>query len=258
LLLGVWAVWVAFFPSAASPPSVSAHYVCPMHPDVKSDAPSDCSICGMALELVPSASSEATRLALARAEAQVPASPIGRNSFKPAVQHVFSQGIEAPAWLTGDHQLRALLYNDELEALPAEGRLSVRLVGAEAPLEVVRGSEPVVPWDEATALVAFRIEGREPHLPARGGVGKLLLPARRRSVLVVPEAALLAQGDGPYVLVRTGGADTLEPRHVTVGKVQYDMATVIRGLAPHDPVLVRNAFLLDAERRFLEASVATP
>ena len=255
MLLGIWAVWVAFFPAAASRVQPGARYVCPMHPDVKSDAPSDCSICGMALELV---SSPGGATPMAAAEAEVPASPTARNSFKPVVQHVFSQAIEAPAWVDGERQIRALLYNDELAGLSAETHLTAVFAAGGAPLDVVRSAEPALPWDEATTLVAFRIESREPLLPARASVGKLLLPARRRAALVVPEAALLAQAGGPYVLVRTSGADTLEQRDVTVGKVQYDMATVVRGLSPHDPVAVRNAFLLDAERRFLDASVAMP
>jgi hypothetical protein len=254
LLLGAWAVWFAFFPAAGSPVPPGARYVCPMHPDVKSDGPSDCSICGMALEPV---SVPGGGTSMAPAEAEVPASPTGRNSFKPAVQHVFSQAIEAPAWVDGT-QIRALLYNDELEGLPAEERLTAVFAGGRAPLEVVRSAEPAAPWDETTALVAFQIESRAPLLLPRGSVGKLLLPARRRAALVVPETALLAQEGGPYVLVRTSSAATLEPRQVTVGKVQYEMATIVGGLTPHDPVLVRNAFLLDAERRFLDAPMAAP
>jgi heavy metal-binding protein len=229
-----------------------------MHPDMTSDAPRDCSICGMALELVPLARSGPKGMAKAEPEHEVQVSPIGRNSFKPVVQHVFSQAVEVPAWVDGERQIWALLYNDELDGLSAEGRLTVAFDASQAPLEVVRAAVPVQPWDEATARVGFWIQSRDAVLPARGSVGKLLLPARRRGALVVPEAALLAQGDGPYVLVRNASADGLEQRHVTLGKVQYDMATVVGGLGPHEQVLVRNAFLLDAERRFVAGSAPVP
>jgi Cu+-exporting ATPase len=43
--------------AAAAPPShqapVAAGYVCPMHPQIKSDQPGSCAKCGMTLELEP-------------------------------------------------------------------------------------------------------------------------------------------------------------------------------------------------------------
>jgi hypothetical protein len=62
--------------------------------------------------------------------------------------------------------------------------------------------------------------------------------------------ALLALDDGPYVLVRAGEPAAFEKRSLRIGKTQYDMVTVASGLVGHEPVAVRNAFLLDAERRF--------
>jgi hypothetical protein len=212
----------------------------------------------MALVLIAGGGAGAQGLPPLQASSPVAANPLGRNSVKPVVQHVFSQALEAPAWVDAEHVLRAQLYNDELSELSAEPQPRAAFGAPNSALfEVVRTPEPPVPWDEATAVVAFRFEpGMEP--PGPDTVGRLLLPARRRTALVVPVDAVLSRDDGPYVLVRGASEDGVEKRPVTLGKVQYDMATITAGLRAHDPVVVRNAFLLDAEQRFRGASARMP
>jgi hypothetical protein len=210
-----------------------------MHPEVKSEHAGDCPVCGMALEALQPATPPA-------AAAGATDSTGNRSYVKPAVQHVFSQAIEAPAWIDDSGQVQALFYNDELPALAAEE--AVARFGSRPQLALSRTSEPPEPWDEATSRVAFQL--RDPaSAPAARSVGRVLLPVGRRSSLVVPEDALLALDDGPYVLVRGENSEGFEKRPLRIGKTQYDMVTVPNGLVGHEPVAVRNAFLLDAERR---------
>jgi hypothetical protein len=168
---------------------------------------------------------------------------------KPAVQHVFSQAIEAPAWIDENGHVQALFYNDELPALAEEEPFARFGPGGEQHLTLSRTFEPPEPWDEATSRVEFLLRDAVTAPPVHG-VGRVLLPAGRRSALVVPEDALLSLGDGPYVLVRGADAEDFEQRPLRIGKTQYDMVTVANGLVGHEPVVVRNAFVLDAERRF--------
>jgi hypothetical protein len=212
----------------------------------------------MALELVRAGGVQATGMT-GMASTESAGSPVGRNSVKPVVQHVFSQALEAPAWIDDQHQIQALLYNDEVDQLSTEEHPFALFGGpGTAPHRAVRTPAPPVVWDEATALVAFRFETEPSPGPAPGSVGQLLFAARRRTALVVPMDAVLAESDGPYVLLRSGAGATVDRCPVTLGKVQYDMATIVAGPRAHDRVVVRNAFLLDAERRFRGALVGTP
>jgi hypothetical protein len=213
-----------------------------MHPEVNSQHGGDCPVCGMALEALQTAASAPDTAASAADSAA------SRSSVKPVVQHVFSQAIEAPAWLDEKGQVQALFYNDELPVLADEEPFARFGGRGERQLTLSRTSEPPEPWDEATSRVAFQLRDAAKAPPVHS-VGRVVLPAGRRSALVVPEDALLALDNGPYVLVRDAEAQGFEPRRLGIGKTQYDMVTVANGLVGHEPVVVRNAFVLDAERR---------
>lgn len=215
-----------------------------MHPEVRSEHAGDCPVCGMALEALRTA--ELPPAASANAQD----STASRSYVKPAVQHVFSQAIEAPAWLDEQGQVQALFYNDELAALAEEQQPSVRFGAGDPPLPLSRTPEPPAAWDEATSRVAFRFRAHLNAQPRLLSVGRVLLPSARRAALVVPEDALLALDDGPYVLVRGGDSEGFAKHPLRIGKTQYDMVTVVDGLSGHEPVATRSAFLLDAERRF--------
>jgi hypothetical protein len=185
-------------------------------------------------------------------------SAASRSYVKPAVQHVFSQAIEAPAWLDEHGQVQALFYNDELAALAEEQQPSARFGAGDPLLPLSRTPEPPSAWDEATSRVAFQFRGSSSAVPRHRAVGSVVLPSARRPSLVVPEDALLALDDGPYVLVRGADSGDFQKRPLQIGKTQYDMVTVVSGLSGHEPVAMRNAFLLDAERRFRADLGSTP
>jgi hypothetical protein len=243
---------VLSFRGSGSAPAQGLSYSCPMHPEVKSEHAGDCPVCGMALEALQPAPAPP-------AGSAVPAREAARAYVKPAVQHVFSQAIEAPAWLDEQGRVQALFYNDELAALSEETAPRARFGSdSTASLVLSRSPEPPEPWDEATSRVAFTLsDPASARLPAHS-VGHVLLPARRRSSLVVPEEALLALEDGPYALVRGSGSDGFQKRSLGIGKTQYEMVTVVTGLSGHEPVATRNAFLLDAERRLRDSPTSMP
>lgn len=237
---------------SGSAPSRAWSYSCPMHPEVKSERAGDCPVCGMALEaLRPAALPPTTNV--------VPASEVARTYVKPAVQHVFSQAIEAPAWLDERGQVQALFYNDELGALTEETAPLARFgPDGASPFALSRTPEPPEPWDEATSRVAFAPRDFAGARLRAYSVGRVLLPARRRSSLVLPGEALLALDDGPYALVRGRGSDSFQKRSLGIGKAQYEMVTVVTGVSGHESVATRNAFLLDAERRFRDSPTSLP
>ncbi len=247
------AVGFAFSRSGSSSGSL---YVCPMHPEVRSERSGDCPVCGMALEPWRRAAPLGAEAAAADPTDSAPA----RGDVKPALRQVFSQAIEAPAWLDAAGRVQAILYNDELPSL-SNADLPFAYFGArtDPPRALSRAPEPPLPWDESTSRVGFRFEGAVPDGLAPQSVGRVLLTARRtRSSLVVPEQALLSLGHGPYVLVRAGESDRFEQRPLRIGKIQYQKVTVVSGLSEHEPVLVRNAFFLDAERRLGVAPAGMP
>jgi hypothetical protein len=231
-------------------------YTCPMHPEVKSNTPGSCPICNMALvpirELAPSA-------------ADVPG---GQYATAAAELRTVTRQVRAPAWIGADGGGRALLYRDDLVGL-AEGETArfyaegSQNVPAEAHLAPA-GASPV---DPSTVYVPFRLGGP----PGGGtdgspgsGVGSLWVEARARSLLVVPESAVLHGAGGAYVIV-SGADGELSRRAVEVGRIldaghvgalagrQEGATVILSGLSEGERVVAGNAFFVDAERRLHEA-----
>jgi hypothetical protein len=155
--------------------------------------------------------------------------------------------VRAPAWVEDDGGLIAILYGDEVEGLDRQGRGWFSPSSApDAVAPVAWDTLPPEPWDASTRRVGFRADGAV--RPRPGDVGWVRLPAMRRELNVVPRSAVLATGDGPYVLVASQEG-RLTPRPVELGRVLGDYAVVLSGLRLQERVSVRGAFLLDAERR---------
>jgi membrane fusion protein, copper/silver efflux system len=82
-------------------------------------------------------------------------------------------------------------------------------------------------------------------------------PAPKDAVLSVPESAVIDTGDRKIVYVETEPG-IFEGRQVTLGSRVGDRYPVLDGLSPGDRVAAAGAFLIDAESRLTQGTVAFP
>lgn len=227
-------LWTSFgAPPAAT--SAEARYACPMHPEITSQGPSDCSLCGMALELVASKKSEPKA---------VPRKP--RYGADPVRGHVLTAGIEGPAWVEGAGIVAALLYADQLASLAKEDRAV--FASPAGGVEVAWTGEAPAPKDDSTSVIRLQPTSSNAALPGPGALGRVAFEKKNRSVLVVPSSSVLVSREGPYVLVAIA-EDAYEARPIRVGEAFNGLTTVVSGVRPRELVVSQNAFFLDAERR---------
>jgi hypothetical protein len=241
--------------------SSGARYACPMHPEAKSDAPGECPICHMALEAKdgraqdapsdtamsePPDGSNAAELTTSRARELV--SYVRFAHFGLVRKEVVPGDIEAPAWIDGERDVVAILYDDEVSALEKEQRGSFFAANAGASWAVRRTDATPTSWDRSTSQVRFRIEGDAPR-PLIRDRGWIRLAQKRREVLVVPATAVLESQDGPYVLVGTIAGRKLTRRRVQLGREFSGLAAIVSGVQESETVVTMNAFFLAAERR---------
>jgi hypothetical protein len=244
LLLVTMAALFAFFlsrPPGHSSASLHPRYVCPMHHQVRADAPGQCPICGMALEPLVEGP------ALAATGEATPHLPHG--AVDVVRRRIFSHQVQAPAWVEADGTVGALLYEDDVATLaPGEQGLFTPAATPGASAVVRWVGTPAVPWDASTSKLTFRATARAPAL-APGTTGWVELPPRARPTLVIPAAAVLQSADGPFVLALPARGTGFTRRPVRVGKMPYGLAMVLSGLEEDERIAVKTAFFLDAERR---------
>jgi hypothetical protein len=240
-------------------------YVCPMHPQVTGDAPADCPICHMALELKssmppetygaagtsPAGNEEASTVAQSSSLSPEAANLL-RYSVGLAKGHVLPQELHAPAWFEGDGVIAALLYKDEIATLALDEPavfFPTTLPDSDVPVHLM--PEPPSAWDRSTSRVHFRVAIGTATLE-RGEPGWLTLAHKPRRMLVVPSSAVLESGDGPYVLAYSSAERKFTKRPVETGKVFTGFTAVVSGLREREVIVATNAFFLDAERRMQE------
>jgi hypothetical protein len=232
--------------------STFARYLCPMHPEVTSPVLADCPICGMALELaVPKAASSGDK---------------GGGRIVDAERRVVTQTVRAPAWLTSEGRVTAVLHKDDLVGYaPGE---AARFFPRKAPAagRRVRLSPGSQPWDGSTVQVEFVVNDAAPIEP---DTGWLQIEARPRELLVVPESAVLYTAGGAYVLAAPSGGRTFTQRRIEIGSIldsghvadtaggRFGAIVVLSGLQPGERVVAADTFFLDAERR-LQAAQGRP
>jgi Heavy metal binding domain len=222
----------------------SGMYACPMHPEVKSDAPGECPICGMELTRIRGSKATST--------ARETAPPRQAGIVTVASRRIFSQPLRAPAWLQAEGLVQALLYQDEVATLAAgEIGTFTPFTAPGAGFEVRRAGTQAA-WDASTVIVGFRLQEKAPGLRA-GITGWLELAARPREALVVPQAAILTSVDGPYVLAASADGRTFARRPVRIGRTLFGLTAVTSGVSEGDRIASRAAFFLDADARLSPA-----
>lgn len=236
-----------------------ALYACPMHPEVRGPAPGECPICRMALEPIG-------RDPMAGRHADMPGVPditaVDNIRKHRIVDFVRSRSLLAPiremrgpASVGQDGAITALFYNDQIQSLNADEPGTLALTRAPGTTFAVRRTgDPPVAWDRATSQVRFRIDSHARRstgpAPTVNDVGWIELEPKARTVVAVAATAVLQSPEGPYVLAWTG-AGRFEKRPIAIGEtfLKYGFAVVLDGLKPHDRVVSRAAFFLDADRR---------
>ena len=245
-------------------------YVCPMHAEIRSSSRDrDCPICGMALkpttyDAPPVSSTSRTAGSPWRdGEPDSFVLPTGaelRSSHGVARTRVRvgSRPIRAPAWFEGQLSGSALFYRDDAAALAPDEQAvffpAAALDGrARDGVKLRLAADAPIRWDNATALVRFRVESKAARLPNE--TGWLELAPRIRREIVVPYSAVLQSPVGPYLLVLGADNRTITKRPIEVGSVFSGDASVISGAAAGERVATMTTFSLDAERRLRRRSV---
>lgn len=225
-------------------------YLCPMHPEVLSRARGDCPICRMALVRARASPEELARAALERGAA-----------VAEVERRAVTQLVRAPAWLSPEGAVTAILHRDELVGLARDERaLFFPSAAPGAGIPVRRSSPEPGAWDASTVQVRFQAEA-----PVSGrDLGWLQLAARPREILVVPASAVLYSGEGAYALAAPPGAPFAR-RSIEIGRIldsghaaalaggSLGSIAVLAGLEEGERVVAGDAFFHDAERRLRAA-----
>lgn len=166
---------------------------------------------------------------------------------------VFSQTLAAPATVEANGSISATLYRDELAALLAgydTTRFAVR--GEATQSFLVEPSPPISAWDESSVRVRFIFVSDASKVSSRPEAGTLGVITARLGpyeALVVPDAAVLHDDSGPYVMVASPDAKNFEHRAIEIGRSQKGVTFVTSGLAPGERIATGLACFVDAERR---------
>jgi len=237
----------------------SVRYACPMHPEVRTTAPGLCPICQMALEPVGRAPGAGKGHA---GMASMPDMTAVDNVRKHKIIDFVRvrsllpnlREIRGGARVDDDHEISAVLYDDQINALaPDEPGMFVPTASPATSIAVIRSAGSPVRHDRSTSVIRFHVApaaaGAPTPLPT-GQVGWLKLASRSRAVLGVPVSAVLQSPEGAYVLAWKPGSQ-FEKRPIEIGETfsRQGFVVVLSGLRASDRVVSRATFFLDADRR---------
>jgi hypothetical protein len=227
-------------------------YACPMHPEVRSTAPGSCPICQMALEPVGRTPGGKGHAGMASMPDMTAVDNVRKHKIIDFVR-VRSllpnlREIRGAAHVDDDHEISAILYDDQINALaPDEPGMFAPTASPATEIPVTRIAGPPVRHDRSTSTIRFHVTSGV--LPP-GNVGWLKLASKSRAVLGVPASAVLQSPEGPYVLAWKPGSQ-FEKRPIEIGETfsRQGFVVVLSGLHASDRVVSRAAFFLDADRR---------
>jgi hypothetical protein len=241
--------------------SHEARFVCPMHPEVRSATRSECPICRMKLEPIGGLSD-----ARSKGHSGMSAMP-DMTAFENVRKHKIIEFVrvhsllpvlrEIRGWarVENDHEIAAIFYRDQIDALGPEEHGTFSLTASpKNSIPVTRTQEPAVLWDRSTSMIRFRVDDNGPSKGGNsiqaGQVGWLRVADKARAVLGVSESAVLQAPEGPYVLAWAGG-ERFEKRPVELGETfsRQGFAVVLSGLRVNELVVSRATFFVDADRR---------
>jgi hypothetical protein len=240
----------------------ATRYACPMHPEVRASAPGSCPICQMALEPVGRAPGNGKGHA---GMASMPDMTAVDNVRKHKIIDFVRvrsllpnlREIRGAARVDDDHEISAVLYDDQIGALaPDEPGMFTPTASPATEIPVTRIAGSATRHDSSTSVIRFHAGGAAGVLPA-GQAGWLKLASKSRAVLGVPASAVLQSPEGPYVLAWKPGSQ-FEKRPIEIGETfsRQGFVVVLSGLHASDRVVSRAAFFLDADRRLGGAAFA--
>jgi hypothetical protein len=217
-------------------------YVCPMHPEVATQAPGPCPVCGMALERRPAAPTSPA----GDADSAVQAARFLGYGAAPVHRRALGASAEWPAWLDTQGGVTAVLFADELRDLEGHGSFfAARTPGSG--LTVERAPAPPIPWRGSLWRVRFRFGAGPPRGLRVGAAGWLAWPLPGRQSLVVLSSAVLQSGAGPRVLVSAPDGRSYRSQPVVTGRALGGYTVVVSGARERDLVFGLNAFSLEAD-----------
>lgn len=226
-------------------------FACPMHPQVTTTTPSDCPICGMALEQVRSVASASAPLAGA---VRGSSSSVLESSIGSLRLERVTAALVVLAWAESRDRIVAVVDNDDLRAVPPTEVgwfQSSRRESARIPVRRTRDHPS--PWGHSSSRASFAVAGT-PSSIQRGEIGTLHFGPHGREVALIPEAAIVSSPEGPHVLVVSDDRASLTRRRVETGKTTSGAVSLLSGIGERDLIVTRNAFFFDAERRLRETS----
>ncbi|HEY7375860.1 MAG TPA: heavy metal-binding domain-containing protein [Polyangia bacterium] len=233
-------------------------YACPMHAEVRSAGPGECPICRMALEpigFVPGAAGKPYQEAAGMVDLRAIDNVKKHNIIDFVRQRTLlpvQSELRGPAWFDERGTISAVFYNDQIEAMAPDEAGSFRLTSApDTTFEARRTVDAPVAWDRSTSLIHFRPVAKVPARSPAGQAGWLEVAPRPRQVLTVAASALLQSPEGPYVLAWSGHGYSFVKRPIQIGEtfLKEGLVVVLSGLEPHDRVIARATFFVDADRR---------
>jgi hypothetical protein len=246
--------------SAAGRGAPSRGYACAMHPEIRTEAPGRCPLCGMTLVPVP----EAGAAAPVAASPEVSISPAvvahGRRIVRAVERRSFPRTFRVWVESITPRALVARLSRDVLECWPREGELTFHAAAAPSvAAAVVASSDPGPPPGlsdpgREALLDAGGLVRRWLRVPPRAApmavptVGWVDLPACAPPVAVLPAEAVLDDPVGPYVLVARPDGHGFDRRRVELGRPWPPYETITEGVSIGEQVVTLGSALFDAER----------